>query len=249
MRSEIGLVVLLASCGDKPAPAPAPIVSSGSAARTTVAPDAREIDAGVAPDEALGEARELAAAVASLPQLYAPLFAGTSPQFPGETMFEFPLEIRENAGVETGNARCYIRPAVIPGGVLGSMICAPFGMGGQVLLFTLDTDLVATRAGLWFETEAIDDASKLDPKRMVLAANPKPKRTVLSDPQTRSRTTLTATQHGETWCITAVRKNRAYLCLRAGVGIVGGGGSGPGMGSGTRLERWGVVPAAPSSRR
>lgn len=235
MRSELGLVALLASCGDKAAPAP--VAAVGSAAPPIVVHDARAVV-----EDVSDETRELAAAVASLPPLYAAVFAGTSQQFPGETMFELPLEIREQGRTETGKARCFIRPAVIPGGVLGSMICAPFDMGGQVLLFTIDAALFATGAGLWVESESIDDATTLDPKRMVMAANPTPKRTVLIDSEDRSRTTYTVTQHGETWCITAVAKNREYLCLRAGAGIVGGGGSGDGTTSGKRTETWGFVP-------
>lgn len=239
MRCELALVVILASCGDRPsqvaaAPPPAPV---------TVRQDARTIDAaGEWAEETLAETRALAAAVATLPPLYAPIFAGTSPQFPGETMYELPLEIREHGEIQIGKARCYVRPAVLPGGVQGSLICAPFGMGGQVLRFSLDVVLVGTSAGLWLESRAIDDASQLDPKRMVIAASPRPKRTVLVDPENPPRTTVTVTQQGEVWCITAVSQNREYLCLRPGAGIVGGGGSGAGMGSDKRIESWGFVP-------
>ncbi len=249
MRSELGLIVLLlASCGDKPAPAPAPLEAAASLAIRADAPRAdAEIDAAVGgSDEAAQQTadaeRELAAIVATLPVLYAPLFIGNDSRFPGMTMFELPLEIRENGRVERGRMRCFIGASVIPGAVHGGLGCNPFDMGGQVLLFTLDVELFATPAGLWMESfDFGEDASKLEPERMVIAADPKPKRSVRVDAD-GVRVALRTTQHGDTWCITAAARDRTYLCLRAGAGIVGGGGTGRGIGGSKRIERWGFVP-------
>jgi len=162
--------------------------------------------------------------------------------FPEDAVFQHAVEIRQSARISNGDMRCYVQPEVIPGGVRANLRCAPFGMGGEIMMFTFDNILIATRDGLWLETdETLDDAAKLDPTRMIMAAVPGPRRTVLVDAE-RKRTTYTVVQHGDAWCIQRSGPKEAYLCLRAGDGIVGGGGKGPGMNGEARTETWGTVP-------
>ncbi len=257
MRCDVSRVLVcaafLVACRDK-APAPTmttPLVAStGSAVASAPPVDvAHPIEAPPSEDELARQEserhhvewkRELAAAIAALPPTFQALFTLNHKDFPEEVVFQHPLEVRHSGDSIKGDMRCYVHPDVIPGGIRGGLTCAPYGMGGEIMMFTFDSILIATRDGLWIETdENLDDASKLDPKRMILTAVPAPKRTVQID-EARKRTTYTVAAQGDAWCIT--RNGQAYLCVRAGEGIVGGGGRGQGMGDRARTETWGTGP-------
>ena len=208
------------------------------------------------------EVRLLPAALKpALPALYRPLFVDGS-------RWTMPLEdVRGDAGgtiqVNHGQAVCWIDGArQIRGGYRAWLLCHqrataqtdlrgghPINLGFDVLDLHAGyrRALVATPGGLWDAPEDLEDARALDPASRLLGPAPGPRRdeharaTDISGEVTRE-----VMPHHDAWCIRETWPDKdatgsQMLCLRAGVGVVGGAGS-VSRASSSQRSRWGDLP-------
>jgi hypothetical protein len=123
-------------------------------------------------------------------------------------------------------------------------------MGRDVLDLHADHSrtFVATPEGLWEAPDDLEDARQLDPERRLAGRVPEPRR----GKYTRTtggeaiEVTTELTPYQDAWCIRETWPYKAAteswtLCLRAGVGVVGGAGSVSDATSSQR-SRWGDTP-------
>jgi hypothetical protein len=178
-----------------------------------------------------------------LPPFYAKLFEE-------EARWVLPLEVTTDRK-NRGEVVCWINGVrAIRGGYSSELACVqrptdqtdrgsghPLSMGLDVLpIHFMGGTLYGTRDGLWFADPGITNASKLDKKLRISPAVPARGKRVTKDGM------FELAPHGDSWCMRWSRDNlQAWeaVCLKQGVGIVGGGGT-----SSSGESRFGVPPPA-----